>query len=188
MDYSGLTDIMFANLLGISDKQLRLIKSNKAEFSIDTINKASEFFTVSINKINSEDLEIDVCFREKLALKHKNNIEYYTLLESRPTLRHAIRFTLLENSDFRSNGFITSEIRNLFLEKEWDFSSGYISTGMARNKDLVEIAGKKIIKGKEVHIYKHYCPIKIRFDKNSLFIDEYLVFSKLTEKSTPTHQ
>lgn len=153
LDYSGITDIMFANLLGISDKQLRLIKSDKAEFSINTINKASEFFTVSVNKINSEDLEIDVCFREKLAFKHKNNIEYHTLLESRPTLRHAIRFTLLENSNFTSNGLITSEIRNLFLEQDWDFTSGYISTGMARNKDLVEIAGKKIIKGKEINVY-----------------------------------
>lgn len=154
MDYSGLTDIMFANVLGISEKQLRLVKSNEAEFNIDNINKAAEFFAVSINKINSEEIEIDVCFREKLALKHKNNIEYYSLLETRPTLRHAIRFTLLENSNFKSNGFTIGEIRDLFLEQKWNFTSGYISTGMARNNDLIEIASKKIIKGKEVNVYK----------------------------------
>ncbi|WP_265834814.1 hypothetical protein [Pedobacter sp. MR22-3] len=154
LDYSGLTDIMFANVLGISEKQLRLVKSNEAEFNIDNINKAAEFFAVSINKINSEEIEIDVCFREKLALKHKNNIEYYSLLETRPTLRHAIRFTLLENSNFKSNGFTIGEIRDLFLEQKWNFTSGYISTGMARNNDLIEIASKKIIKGKEVNVYK----------------------------------
>ncbi|MCX2582722.1 hypothetical protein OQ267_02885 [Pedobacter sp. MR22-3] len=145
---------MFANVLGISEKQLRLVKSNEAEFNIDNINKAAEFFAVSINKINSEEIEIDVCFREKLALKHKNNIEYYSLLETRPTLRHAIRFTLLENSNFKSNGFTIGEIRDLFLEQKWNFTSGYISTGMARNNDLIEIASKKIIKGKEVNVYK----------------------------------
>jgi len=154
LDYSGLTDIMFANILGISEKQLRLINSNQAEFSIDNINKSCDFFAVSINKINNEDIDVDSLFRKKLALKHKNNIEYYTLLETRPSIRHAIRFALLGNSNFKINGLITKEIRDLFLEQEWDFNSGYISTGMARNKDLVEIAGKKIIKGKEVNIYK----------------------------------
>jgi hypothetical protein len=153
LDYSGLTDIMFANILGISEKQLRLINSNEAEFSINNINKSCEFFAVSISKINNEDIDIDNFFRKKLALKHKNNIEYYALLETRPSIRHAIRFALLRNPNFRSSGFITQEIRDLFLEHEWDFNSGYISTGMARNKDLVEIASKKIIKGKEVNVY-----------------------------------
>lgn len=153
LDYSGITDIMFANILSISEKQLRLINSNEAEFNIDNINKACEFFTVSINKINNEHIELDSFFREKLVLKHKNNIEYYTLLEVRPTIRHAIRFALLENSNFVSNGLIIAEIRDLFLKRKWDFASGYISTGMARNKDLVEIAAKKFINGKEVNIY-----------------------------------
>lgn len=154
LDYSGLSDIMFANILGISEKQLRLIQSNNAEFNIVNINKASEFFAISINKINSENIELDFRFREKLALKHKNNIEYYAQLIIRPTLRHAIRFLLVGNSNFKNRGFVIGEIRDMFLERGWDFASGYISTGMARNKDLIEIAGKKIVKGKEVNLYK----------------------------------
>jgi len=153
LDYSGLTDIMFANILGISEKQLRLIYSNEAEFNIDNINKACELFVVSINKINNEHIEIDNSFREKLAIKHKNNDEFSSFLELRPSIRHAIRFILVQHLEFKNNGLIVSEIENIFLAKGWNYTSGYISTAMNRNDDLVEIKGKRIKNGKKVNAY-----------------------------------
>lgn len=153
LDYSGLTDIMFANILGISEKQLRLIYSDEAEFNIDNINKACELFAVSISKINNEDIEIENSFREKLASKHKNNDEFNSFLQLRPSIRHAIRFTLVQTFEFQNNGLIVSEIENLFLAKGWNYTSAYISTAMNRNNDLVEIKGKRIKNGKNVNVY-----------------------------------
>ncbi len=153
LDYSGLTDIMFANILGISEKQLRLINSDEAEFNIDNINKACEFFALSLSKINNDDVDIDNTFREKLASKHKNNIEFSSLLALRPSIRHAIRFVLLQYPKFKNDGLIVSEIENVFLEKGWRYTSGYISTGMTRNSEFVKVKGKLIKNGKKVNVY-----------------------------------
>lgn len=153
LDYSGLTGIMFANIIGTSEKQLRLIDCNEAEFNIDNINKACEFFALSISKINNEDVDIDNSFREKLASKHKKNVEFSSLLTLRPSIRHAIRFVLVQYPKFKNDGLIVSEIENVFLEKGWRYTSGYISTAMARNSDLVEVRGKRLKNGKEVNVY-----------------------------------
>ncbi len=153
LDYSGLTDIMFVNILGISEKQLRLIYSDEAEFNIENINKACELFAISINKINNGDIEIESSFREKLASKHKNNDEFNSFLQIRPSIRHAIRFILVQNLEFKNAGLIVSEIENLFLAKGWNYTSAYISTAMSRNDDLVEIKGTRIKNGKKVNVY-----------------------------------
>ena len=153
LDYSGITDISFSRLLDISEKQLRLIKTSEAEFNIANINRACDFFAISLSTINSDVIEVENTFREKLTLKHKNNLQYYSLLELRPSITHAIRFTLLEDASFKNKGLNVGEIRDVFLNKGWTFTSRYISTSMGRSVDLVEIRGKKLQKGKEVNIY-----------------------------------
>lgn len=151
--YSGITDLNFSQLLEISEKQLRLIKSSKAEFNISNINRACEFFDVSLSKMNDRKMVLENNLRETLALTHKNNLQFHTLLIHRPSIRHAIRFLLVQNEDFKNNGFIVSEIRNLFLKRGWDYTSRYISTSMGRNDDLIKIKYKQIKNGKQVNIY-----------------------------------
>ncbi|ERJ57933.1 hypothetical protein [Sphingobacterium paucimobilis] len=153
LDYSGLSDLTFANLLGFSEKQLRLIKKHKAQFNIDNLNKACDFFNVALTRINKAEFEPETDLRERLLIKHRKNTEYYTLLEKRPTIRHAIRFILLNHLIFKTEGLGSGDIRAVFLEKDWDFTSRYISTAMLRNSDLVEIVGETIVKGKKANIY-----------------------------------
>jgi hypothetical protein len=153
LDYSGTTDVNFANLLAISEKQFRLIKNGQAEYNIKSINKACEFFNVSLSKINGKEIEINNDYREQLANRHKDNSEYYTLLESRPPIRHAIKFALLADLEFKNNGLIVGEIREIFIRKGWIFTSRYISTSLIRNSDLVDIVGKRLVKGKNANVY-----------------------------------
>lgn len=153
LDSSGVADLRFAEILGISEKQFRLIKNEEANFNINNINKACDFFIVNIYKINKSEFKPEHGLREKLANKHKKNVEYYLVLEGRPTIRHAIKFTLLQSPGFISEGLITSDIRSAFLSKGWDFTSRYISTGMQRNLDLVKVVGEKIVKGKKANVY-----------------------------------
>lgn len=138
LDYSGLTDLVFANLLNISEKQIRLIKSGLAEFSIDDINKACDFFRKPFASINHKEIEVDRMFRDKLISQHKNNAEYSTILEKRPSITYAINFELIYNEKFRTKGLGIGKIRELFETRGWKFSSGYISTAMVRNADRIK--------------------------------------------------
>lgn len=138
LDDSGLTDLSFANLLDVSEKQIRLIKKNQAEFSIDDINKACDFFRKSINTINSKEVDIDPTLRDKLVIAHKNNTEYSILLETQPSITYAINYELFHNEDFKTKGLGTGKIKELFKKRGWDFKSGYVSTAMARNADKIK--------------------------------------------------
>lgn len=122
LDHSDISDLDFAGLLDISEKQLRLIKKKKAKFSIANINKACDVFDITISTINKNDIMVSDDFRQKLANKHKNNPEYYTFLEGRPTFRHVIRFTLLTNETFKSDGIGTGDIKELLASKGWNFT------------------------------------------------------------------
>ncbi|KLT63908.1 hypothetical protein [Pedobacter sp. BMA] len=158
LEHSGLTDLAFVYIIEISDKQLRLIRNGKAEFGIDEINKAAAFFLVTINELNEGPIEIESEYREILASIHSKNYNYAAVLELRPSITHALRFGLAGNSVFEKVGLTTGEMKQAFLEKGWAFQSKYISTGIARNKDLFEVAGTKIIKGLKVNIYKAKSP------------------------------
>ncbi|MFC6100321.1 hypothetical protein [Olivibacter domesticus] len=137
IDYSGVTDVSFANLLEISDKQLKRIKKGEADFSIDNINRACNFFRKSLASINKTELEIDRLFRDKLIVTHKGNIEYSKILEDRPSITYAINFELLSNEEFINKGLTVKKIRELFRARNWEFSSAYISLAMSRNQDKI---------------------------------------------------
>lgn len=154
LEFSGLTDIEFANILDISEKQLRLIKKEQATFNDENINKACSFFIISFNKLNTTEIEIKDNYRISLLQRHKNNPEFYKVLESTPSLTFAIKYLLLRNQNFKQHGFSTREIKIFLAAQGWHYTSRYISLGMARNKDLIEIAGTKIEGGKEINIYR----------------------------------
>lgn len=139
LHYSGLTDINFANLLGISDKQIKRIRKKDAEFSINDINKAADFFKKSISAINSTDIKLDRLFRDKLIVQHNGNAEYSKILEDRPTITYAINFELLQNEKFNSEGLTAGEIKEIFSARGWNYTSSYISLAMKRNENKISI-------------------------------------------------
>ncbi|MGJ1436913.1 hypothetical protein [Sphingobacterium siyangense] len=153
LDYSGLTDLAFANILDISEKQLRLIKKKKANFNEDNINRACVFFTVPFSKLNTPEIEIDIHFRSTLSSRHQKNSEFHSILESTPTITFAIKYSLLADLNFKKYGFSTGEIKKFFSQQGWEYSSRYISLAMARNKDLIEIVGTKVERGRLINIY-----------------------------------
>lgn len=138
VDYSGLTDLDFANLIDVSEKQVRLIKKGSAYFSIDNINKACDFFRKSIANVNNKEIEIDRFFRDRLISQHKGNVEYTTILEKRPSITYAIYFELFYNEKFKTKGLTIREISTLFEARGWFYSSAYISLAMVRNADKIK--------------------------------------------------
>src|SRR5690606_26342816 len=114
------------------------IKKEEAEFSIDDINKACDFFRKTINNLNTKQIEIDYNLRDNLILAHKKNPEYSTLLEDDPSITYAINYELLRNEEFRTKGLGSGKIKELFKKRGWNFKSGYISTAMARNADRIK--------------------------------------------------
>lgn len=136
--YSGLTDINFANLLGVSDKQIKRIKKGEAEFSIDNINKACDFFHKSLTNINNKEISLSFNYRDKLTEIHKANSEYSTFLQNRPTISYAINFELLNNPSFLLGKLEIKSIKQIFKERGWMFASSYISLAMQRNVMLIK--------------------------------------------------
>ena len=154
IDSVGISDISFAYILGISDKQLKRIKKQEADFTLENINKACDFFALSVSKLNSKHLKIDHRLREQLAVKHRNNTEYNIHINIKPSLPHAIKTVLLNDKTFREEGLTVSQIGRVFEKIGWVYSSSYISGSMSRNSDIIEIIGTKIVKGKKVNIYR----------------------------------
>lgn len=154
IDYAGITDIAFANLINISVRHLKRIRKREADFNPDHINKAAQFFIVPIQKLNSQEIEYEYLYRIKLAKKHKNNSEYASILNGRPSITYAIAYVLIYDEKFRNEGLVTGDIQDLFARIGWSYSSSYISSALERNRDLVEIAGCKIERGKKVNIYR----------------------------------
>ena len=147
LDYSGLTDISFAYLLGVSDKQIKRIRKGEAEFNINNINKASDFFETSALSINSASLEIEQQFRSKLIKKHRGNDEYLKLLIDRPSISYAIKYELLQNEKFKGKSLAVKEIKEIFEAKGWSFTSAYISLALKRNSHLFEVTINPTKKG-----------------------------------------
>ncbi len=139
LNHSGLTDISFANLLGVSDKQVKRIKKGDAKFSIDNINKACDFFKKSLSSINNKEVEVDRRFRDKLIVSHKGNTEYSKVLNDNPSITYAIDFELMENEAFIEKGLEIKDIRMIFKARGWEYSSSYTSLAMQRNKARIAI-------------------------------------------------
>lgn len=147
LDYSGVTDISFAYLLSVSDKQIKRIRKGQAEFSIDNINKACDFFDISVLSLNSANLYIDQQFRSKLIKKHRGNDEYIKLLIDRPSISYAIKYELLQNDKFIDKSLTVKQIREIFEAKGWSFTSAYISLSLKRNSHFFEVTINPTKKG-----------------------------------------
>lgn len=153
INYAGVSDVDFANLLDISKRTILRIRNNEAYFGVKDINIAADFFQIPVSKINSQMVKFEENYRHKLIEKHKNNTEYLSILNKRPSITYAIEFYLLKNQDFQDKGFVVKEIENFFKQLNWDFSSSYISNAMTRNSNFVKVNYTKVINSKEVNVY-----------------------------------
>ena len=140
VDFSGLTDISFAYLLGVSDKQIKRIKKDEAEFSISDINKACDFFRKSLDDINSADMKYESNYRRKLMEAHNGNFEYVKLLTDRPSITYAIKYELLSTKVIPKRGITVNEIKKIFDSYNWVYSSAYISLALKRNIQLFTVS------------------------------------------------
>jgi len=154
IDYSGITDAEFSNLIDVSTKQVKRIKKGDAELTLENINLAAKFFDTSISRLNSQDIEYEYLYRLKLLKKHRYQLEYFAILNKRPSISYAIQYYLIYNSKFKNEGLIISEIKELLLAIKWNYTSAYLSNAMSRNQDLVEIIGTRLVRGKEIYIYR----------------------------------
>lgn len=139
LEFSGISDISYANLLNVSSKQIKRIKKGEAEFSIDNINKSCDFFKQSLERINNKEIIPDFNFRKKLLDIHKDNTEYSAILEKRPSITYAINFELLNNEKFLKGKLTVKEIGEIFRDRGWIFTSSYISLALKRNLDKINI-------------------------------------------------
>lgn len=154
LDFSGLSDITFANLLDISSKQVKRLRKGEAEFSIDNINKACDFFSQSRQEINAREISPKISFRDNLIFIHKDNTEYSTILAKRPSITFAINFELFEHPLFLEGKLTVNEIGKIFKDKGWTFASSYISLAMKRNLDKIKIEPHPTKKGTFVYSKK----------------------------------
>lgn len=152
-EFAGIQKTQISNILGESNRQITRIKKEKAFFSVNSINIACAFFDISIDELNQQKLKIMHDIRDKLLIRHKNNLEYFHILTTRPSITYAIKYILLHNTTFIEQGLTAGDIRKLFLEKGLDYESKYISTAMARNSTLVDVIGSRTVRGKTVNIY-----------------------------------
>lgn len=153
IDYSGITDIDFANLLEKSVRTIKRIREQHSLFTIDDINKSASFFQIDILTMNNIKIEFEENFRHKLLAKHKKHTAYSSILEKKPSISYAIKYYLLKEQKIKV-GLTVHQIKEYFSALKWDYSSSYISTAMVRNKDLIEISYTKIVNGKKINVYR----------------------------------
>lgn len=154
LDYSGVADNDFANLIEKSSKTILRIRKGTALFNVESINIAIDFFDKTLDDLNSNNIEFEEGYRNILKQKHKSNTNFYAILDERPTITYAIKYYLLENEEFKLNGLHVGAIRGFFNSFGWDYSSAYISSSMNRNKKQIYIAGTKIVDGNKVNVYQ----------------------------------
>ncbi|MBK1439688.1 hypothetical protein JHJ32_06815 [Parapedobacter sp. ISTM3] len=135
--YSGLTDEQFSNILSISLRWLRYIKSGKYDFKIEEIERAAKFFNRSFNSITSKSLTIPKNLRSLLIDIHKNNTEYLTPLLANPTIPYAIEFQLLEAPEFKNDALEVKQISKIFEKAGWKFKSSSISNALKQMSNLI---------------------------------------------------
>lgn len=151
VDASGLTDSSFSNMLGISLRKLKYIKSGKINLSLKDIELFADFFGVSIGTLSRANLKVNPNLRQKLFEKYRNINEYKVHLEKTPSIVYAIRYYLLNLTEFENQ----LEVKNirLFLEEKmgWKYSSSALSNSLKRENDKIKIEPHPSKKGTLVY-------------------------------------
>lgn len=137
--YSGLTDEQFSNILSVSLRWFRYIKSGKYNFKIEEIERAARFFNIPFNSITSKPLNLSKNFRSLLTDFHKNNTEYLAPLLAAPTIPYAIEFKLLDDPGFKNKKLEIKDIRSIFEKSGWNFKSSSLSNALKSMSQFINI-------------------------------------------------
>src|SRR5690606_1972008 len=113
---SGLTLENFANILEISIRWLKDIKSSNYIFDIESIKKASEFFNISFKKITTEKIHVPEDLRIILQKRHAKNVEYNKILSDPPSVPFIIDNILVKDDEFIfSDGMELKFVKKIIL-------------------------------------------------------------------------
>lgn len=139
IEYAGLTDEQFVNIIDISVRKLQYLKNNevdKAKFTIEDIEKISILFNRDFIDITTKSIQVSSDFRNELLNTHRGNIEYTKILEDRPSIPYAIKFVLVEDLEFQNTKLEVKHILKIFQKYGWVYKSSSVSNEL---KKLVNI-------------------------------------------------
>lgn len=148
---SGISDEEFANLIEISIRWFKYIKSGQYFFKDSEIKTACEFFGQKIKYIGDRSFEVGNDLRDYLIKIHRNNDRYSAIVNSDPTIPYAIEFKLLNDPDFQKGKLEVKEINKIFNKYGWDFKSSSLSNALKKMNKYIkyEISPDK----KGTHLY-----------------------------------
>ena len=138
IDASGITENHFAEMMNLSIRKWRYIKKGRVDLKLSDIEKIGNFFSVSVSQLSSTNFKVRNDLRHFLLQKYKNNTEYRTHLETKPSLMFAIRYVLLNYPGFIEPMEIR-DIQKYFKTFNWEFSSSSISNAMIRIREDINI-------------------------------------------------
>lgn len=148
---SGISDEEFANLIEISIRWFKYIKSGQYFFKDSEIKIACELFGQKVKHIGDRLFEADNDLRDYLIKIHRNNDRYSAIVNKDPTIPYAIEFKLLNDPDFQKRKLEVKEINKIFNKYGWDFKSSSLSNALKKMSKYIKHETSPDKKG--THLY-----------------------------------
>ena len=125
IDATGLSDVSIADILNLSVRKLKYIKSGKLNLKLSDIELLANFFDVTVQSISKSSFRGHLQIRQQLVEKYKGKLEFSTHFEKTPSIAYAIRFSLVENPSFNMPMEV-KEIKKALQKKGWTHQSSSI--------------------------------------------------------------
>lgn len=151
--YSGISDEDFSNIIGISIRKFKYIKSEKFSFTINDIKKASTFFKISFDRITTTKISLNKNYRTELLDYHRNNLEYKKILQDKPSIPYAIEFILIAIPEFSNKKMEVKAIKAMIEEKGYIYASSSL-TNELKKSEFIEFEPHPSKKGTFVYSKK----------------------------------
>lgn len=135
---SGLSQIKFAILTGISRASIVNIESGKNGYNLNLLDNILMFYKYKIEDISKQNFVVPLNLREILAEQYKRDLTYSAALTERPTIVYAIKYRLLPTSFLETPKEI-NEIRFFFTQLGWNFLGTSIQNALKRMSKLILI-------------------------------------------------
>jgi transcriptional regulator with XRE-family HTH domain len=135
----GLSQLKFAELVGLSKPTIINIESAKKGYNLNLLEKIINFSDYSLSDLSNKEFMPDPYLRDILTEKYSKHPEYYGILTKKPEIVYAIKFNLLK-SDFLKTPREINEIRNYFKELGWNYLGTSISNALKRMPEKVLIS------------------------------------------------
>ena len=133
---SGLSQINFALLTGLSRASIVNIESGKKGYNLDLLDKILAFSNYKIDDIIKNDFNPPYNLREILVKYHRNDLPNYTTLNETPTIVYAVKYRLLKTK-FLDTPKEINEIRSFFEQFGWYYLGTSIQNALKRMPELI---------------------------------------------------